>query len=60
MARCYYLDWKNPGSYSSINDGYFCKLCPVKKLTEAEVKHVCNPEYGECYKNCPIYKDRRW
>ena len=61
MARCYYLDYKSKGFLSSYdNDTYYCKLCGKEfKTSSSQVKNVCNPEYGEEYKKCPIYKNNR-
>lgn len=55
MARCPYLEYDG-GRFFSYDD-YYCKLCK-KGLSESEVKYKCNPDYGEDYKNCQIYKDR--
>lgn len=62
MARCYYLEYQSNGVFSSANDYYYCKLCPMKRMdsNDPQVKHICNPEWGEAYRECPIYKDRRW
>ncbi|MCM1364538.1 MAG: hypothetical protein NC122_06975 [Faecalibacterium sp.] len=55
MARCYYLEWQSRGMWSG---DYVCKLCG-KHMEEkdAHVKYVCDAEYGDEYKKCPIYKD---
>lgn len=55
VARCPYLEYDG-GRFFSYDD-YYCKLCK-KGLSESEVKYKCNPDYGEDYKNCQIYKDR--
>ncbi len=56
MARCYYLDYESTGMLYS-QGYYFCKLCS-RRLTETEVKFTCNPDSGEHYKNCPVYRSR--
>lgn len=56
MARCPYLEYDNRGPWSSQGD-YYCDLCK-KNLNDSEVKYKCNPDYGDEYENCPIYKDR--
>ncbi len=56
MARCPYLDYESTGIlYSQGN--YICKICG-KIIKDEEVKYKCKVEYGEEYKNCPIYKNR--
>ena len=62
MARCYYLEYESKGFFSSANDYYYCKLCPMKRMeiNDPQVKYICKPEYGEEYKKCPIYKERRY
>lgn len=56
MARCPYLDYESTGLlYSQGN--YLCKLC-YKHLSESEVKDKCKVDYGENYKDCPIYRNR--
>ena len=61
MARCYYLDYISKGFLSSYdNDEYVCKLCGKRFATnDPQVKYTCNPDYGEEYKKCPVYRDRR-
>ena len=61
MSRCYHLGYKSNGLFGSSNDYYFCELCPIKqmKVNDPQVKHVCNADYGDKYKDCPIYKERR-
>jgi len=56
MARCPYLEYESRGALFSQGD-YYCDLCK-KRLKEPEVKNKCNPDYGEEYKDCPVYKKR--
>lgn len=56
MARCPYLDYESTGLlYSQGN--YICKLC-YRRISENEVKGKCKVDYGEYYKDCPIYRNR--
>lgn len=59
MARCYYLDYISKGCLSSYdNDEYVCKLCGKHFATnDPQVKYTCNPDYGEEYQRCPVYRD---
>lgn len=57
MARCPYLDYESRGALFSQGD-YFCKLCR-KILSESEAKYKCKADYGDEYKNCPVYKNRQ-
>lgn len=60
MARCYYLDYKSNGFFSTTNDKYICKLCGKQfDVDDPQVKYTCNPDYGEEYQKCPVYQDRR-
>lgn len=60
MARCPYLDYVSRGVFSSSRDTYICKLCKKEfEINDLQVRYTCKPEYGEEYKKCPIYKDRR-
>jgi len=58
MARCYYLDYISKGCLSSYdNDEYVCKLCGKHFATnDPQVKYTCNPDYGEEYQRCPVYR----
>ncbi len=61
MARCYYLDYESNSLFGNDNDYYYCKLCGKRfRVDDPQVKYTCNPSYGEEYKKCPIYKDRRY
>lgn len=61
MARCYYLDYKSGGFFSSFSSGvYYCKLCGQEiPVDDPRIKFTCNAEWGEHYKDCPIYKSNR-
>lgn len=60
MARCYYLDYQSNGIFSTSSDKYICKLCGKQfDVNDLQVKYTCKAEYGEEYKKCPIYQDRR-
>lgn len=57
MARCPYLDFDSHTLYSDSK--YICKLCGRQMdVDDSRVKYTCKLDYGEEYKNCPIYKDR--
>lgn len=56
MARCPYLEYESGGVFFSQGN-YYCSLCG-KTLSESEVNYKCKVDYGEEYKNCPIYKNR--
>ena len=55
MARCPCLKYESSGALFSQGD-YYCDLC--KKLSESEVDHKCNTDYGDDYKDCSIYRER--
>ena len=60
MAQCFYLDYVSRGFLGSSNDRYVCKLCGKEfPPDDLRVKYTCKTEYGEEYKNCPIYQDRK-
>lgn len=60
MARCYYLDYKSSGFFCTSNDRYVCKLCGQEfRVEDPQVKFTCKAEYGEKYKNCPVYQNSR-
>lgn len=56
MARCPYLDYESTG-WASSQGNYICKICK-RCISEDEVKNKCKVDYGEYYKDCPIYKNR--
>lgn len=61
MAQCYYLDYKSNSLFGNSNDKYYCKLCGKQfDVNDPQVKYTCKPEYGEEYKKCPVYQDRRY
>lgn len=58
MARCPYLDYESNSYWGNSSDKYICKLaCKQMDVDSSVVKYTCKAEYGEEYKNCPIYKD---
>lgn len=58
MVRCCYLDYKGSGFFGISNDRYGCKLCEQElRVEDPQVKFICNPEYGEKYKNSPVYQN---
>ena len=60
MSKCYYLDYISRGFFSSSSDTYRCKLCGKEFATnDPQIKHTCDAKYGDEYKKCPVYKDRR-
>lgn len=56
MARCPYLEYDNRGPFSSQGD-YYCELCQ-KSLSDSEVNNKCNPDYGDEYEDCSVYRNR--
>ena len=56
MARCPYLEWESGGAFYSQGK-FYCELCK-KELSESETNNKCKVDYGEKYKDCPIYKNR--
>ena len=61
MARCYYLEYKSKGFFSSFdNDSYYCKLCGKEfRTNDSYVKNVCDAKSGEEYRKCTVYKTKR-
>lgn len=57
MARCYYLGYESTNWLSRSQDEYICEKCGKRfSVYDSHVKYVCDAEYGEEYKKCPIYK----
>lgn len=59
MSRCPNLDY----AYIMIGIGadlsYRCKFSgQIMEFYDPKVKYVCKAEYGEEYKQCPIYQDK--
>ena len=59
MSRCPNLDY----AYIMIGIGadlsYRCKLSGQTMVSyDPKVKYVCKAEYGDEYKQCPIYQDK--
>lgn len=60
MARCPKLDYESNSLFGTTNDKYICTITGIKMyVDDPKVKYVCNPDYGECYLDCPIYKSSR-
>lgn len=59
MARCPYLDYESSGPF--VSQGcYICKACGRQMdFDSTQVKHTCNPDYGENYKDCSVYRSHR-
>lgn len=61
MARCPYLEYESNSFFGSSSDKYICKLSGRRfETNDDHVKYTCNADYGDHYKECQIYKDRRW
>lgn len=60
MARCPYLDYESNSFFGNSNDKYLCKLCGKQMyVDDPQVKYTCKADYGENYRDCSVYKDRR-
>jgi len=57
MARCPKLDFD--GDHAFYSDCWFiCTLTGVRMDPyDIKVKSLCKTEYGEQYRDCPIYKN---
>lgn len=53
MARCPKLECSNS---SFLGNSYVCS-CTGAELDDLKINHLCNPDSGYEYENCPIYKD---
>lgn len=61
MSRCYYLQYVSKNTFLSDNDTYICKLCGKEMLKDdLQVKYTCDSQYEDSYKNCPVYKERKY
>lgn len=59
MARCPYLDYDSRTIFGNYDDKYICKITGMTMdVNDSKVKHVCKLDYGEEYRNCPVYKSR--
>lgn len=59
MARCPYLDYESRSGIGNCWDKYICKLCGAEMdVDDSRVKYTCKVDYGENYRDCPIYKNR--
>lgn len=58
MARCPYLDYESNSYWGNSTDKYICKECGREMyVDDPQVKYTCNADYGEAYKDCPVYKN---
>lgn len=59
MARCPYLDYESHNIFGNSDDEYICKVCGKHmRVDDLTVKFTCKPDYGEKYRDCPIYKSK--
>ena len=48
MSRCYYLDYRSSGVFSSANDKYVCRLCKQEFAPDSlRVRFTCNSDSGD-------------
>ncbi len=60
MARCPKLDYESNTIFGNYGDKYICTVTGQKMdVDDAKVKHMCKVDYGENYRDCPIYQDCR-
>lgn len=60
MSDCPYIDYDSRTIFGNYDDKYICKVTGIEMdVDSTKVKHICKG-YGDEYKNCPIYKDKRW
>ena len=58
MSRCPYLDYESNSFFGNSSDKYICKECGRQvDVDDSRVKYTCNAEYGDNYKECPIYNN---
>ncbi len=59
MARCPFLDYESNSFFGNSRDKFICKECGRQMdVDSSQVKYTCNAEYGDNYKDCPIYWNR--
>lgn len=57
MARCPYLEYQGSAGFFEENE-YICKLCYQHMYeSDSRLKYTCKTDYGENYRNCPVYKN---
>jgi len=57
MARCPKLEYESQLAIYSGGGTYTCTITGLKMEEDnATVKSVCNPGYGEKYRECDVYK----
>jgi len=60
MARCPKLEYESNSLFGNSGDKYICTITGKKmNVDDPKVKYMCKQDYGEEYKDCPIYKDSR-
>ena len=48
MSRCYYLDYRSSGVFSSANGKYVCRLCKQEFAPDSlQVRFTCNSDSGD-------------
>lgn len=59
MATCPYYEYRDGGHwFGTSGDKGYCKECGQEwDIDSSQVKCTCNTDYGEAYKNCPVYKN---
>lgn len=59
MSRCPKLDYEDNTIFGNNDDKYICLLTGMKMdVDSSKVKYVCKADYGDEYKQCPIYRDK--
>lgn len=59
MSRCPKLDYEGNTIFGNYDDKYICLLTGMKMdVDSSKVKYVCKSDYGDEYKQCPIYRDK--
>lgn len=57
MARCPLLDYESHSYFINSDDKYICtKNGRIMDVDDVTVKTLCNVDYGENYRKCPVYK----
>lgn len=60
VSRCYYLDYRSSGVFSSANDKYVCRLCKQEFAPDSsQVRFTCNSDSEDAYQRCEIYRNHR-
>ncbi len=57
MARCPRLDYDSRTVFGNYDDAYICSVTGMRmNVNDPKLSSVCKCDYGEAYRNCPIYK----